>query len=179
LATSVSGAPFTQLSLPCQPPPAGYGGPLSAVSLAATSANDVAVVCVGDPATETTLKQVFTSTDGGHTFTRQPDPPDAGDGVAVSLPSASTVVLAIDGAVDGVERLTAPATTWGYSLSLPDGGVGITDFDFVDPLHGWLIDGPAHTTLHELSLQSAAAPFGRLYLTENSGASWHVAQIPD
>jgi hypothetical protein len=178
LATSVSGGTFTQLPIPCQTPPAGYGGPLSAVSLAVSSPNDVAVLCLGDPATESALKQVFVSTDGGHTFIRQADPPDNGGGASVALPDSSTVVLAVSGASDGVERLIAPSTTWAYSLSLPDGGVGLSNLHFIDPLHGSLIDGAAQTTLHELSLQNPAAPFGRLYLTDNGGASWRIAQIP-
>jgi hypothetical protein len=180
LVTSVNGGPFTALPIPCQAPPPSYGGgPLPPVSLAADGPEDLALACVGDPGAGSALKQVFVSTDGGHAFTRLADPIGVGISAALALPSPGTVVLASSSAASYVSHLVAPAPVWTVTLGLPDGGVGLSNLTFVDAAHGAVIDGQASVTLAMLHLQSAAAPFGRLYLTADGGATWHAAQIPD
>jgi hypothetical protein len=174
---ALDGVHFFPLPVPCQAVPGQ--GPSSSVpaGLAARTPSDMAVVCLGGPASGQVPKQAYVSVDSGHTYIRVSDPPVAGDGAALVYPSPGTLLLETSSAASGVDRLGIPHGRWSSPLGFSDEGIGSTDLAFVDAGHGVVVHAPFDSALFFLGQPGAPRHLGELYLTNDGGASWHPQPI--
>lgn len=148
---SSAGGPLAGLPNPC---PSGT----LAGDLAVSSATDVAVLCVGDAGAGSSTKQVFVSSDSGHTYHALPDAPRGGQTVGFAAASPTTIALAAASGESWIYRTAGADTTWSTPLSFPDGGAGWADLGFTDATHGVVVSAPQQG--------------GRIYLTSDAGATW-------
>lgn len=146
-----AGGALAGLPGPC---PSGFvpGG------LAVSSATDIAALCAGEAGAGSSTKQVFVSTDSGHTYRALPDAPRSGQTVGFAAASPTTIALAAASGASWIYRTAGAGTTWSTPLSFPDGGAGWADLGFTDATHGVVVYAPQQN--------------GKIYLTSDAGASW-------
>jgi hypothetical protein len=179
-STILAVTPKRVVALPaqCAATPAGYANAITPVSLAASSPLNLTLACAGDPGAGSSLKEVFVSHNGGRTFARLANPPMTGDGAVVVMPNSATVLVQSTSAASSIFRLAAPGVAWSTPLVLSDGGIGMTDLTFADPLHGAFVDGPAFDALRVGGEASRTPYLGQLYLTDDGGLAWHAVSVP-
>jgi YVTN family beta-propeller protein len=135
-------------------------------TLAAYDQRRLTLVCTGDPGAGSAEKVVYSSRDGGATFTRVGQAPLGGiieNYVAQPRPrrvliATSSIAISIDASGNG-------GRTWHTALEL--GGAGNNDwndFGFTTATQGVALEGMAGET-------NRLVP-GHLYMTRNSGRSW-------
>lgn len=176
ILSSSDGRSFAPLTVPCAEPGATQAERFSPSAIAASDPSDVTVVCLDGVGAGNQLKQAYVSHDGGHAYVRLPDPPSAGDGAQLAMPSAETVLLGASSGATLVYRSNQPGESWGTALEFP-GGIGLEDLAFVDPSHGSLVSGPVNALFASGELGHVSG-VGRLELSDDAGATWRVVSVP-
>jgi len=178
ILASSDGLHFAPLPVPCSPQTMGEAGPFVPASLAASDPSDVAVACLGGAGTGNQFKQAYVSHDGGHTYQKLTDPPTAGGGAELVMPSPTTILLGSSSAASMVYRVASANGSWTTPLIFGNDGVELSDLAFVDPSHGAVVDGPANIALRLLSFANPPSSLGTLYLTDDGGTDWHLVHVP-
>jgi photosystem II stability/assembly factor-like uncharacterized protein len=145
---SIKDGTVTRRSLPC---PVGYQ---ASPVLAASADLSLAVVCAGMPAGPAQGKALFTSADGGATWTWASGTPDPSGYVTSLAATGSAIFLSGRGMPLMVSR--DAGASWRTALSSPSGG-GFGYVGFTDGVHGvaLALDEP-----------------GAIYLTDDAGRTW-------
>ncbi|MDQ6617298.1 MAG: hypothetical protein M3083_21770 [Actinomycetota bacterium] len=126
----------------------------------AAGSTTVGYLCVGQPASGTTTKQLLTSSDQGRTTQVAGMAPSAGDGGALVALSPTAWVLASSSAASLIYRSSDGGRTWPSPVTYLDGGLGFGDFGFTTPTQGVAIHGPAHDS-------------AQLIISRDGGATWN------
>jgi len=172
---SPDGSHFAELPDPCPTPGPGYWSP---VDLSASTPTDLAVLCAGNSAAGSEQKQVFVSSDGGHTYRQVAVPPFLGDAEAIAAASPTTLVVSARSGASWLYRATGADTGWTTAITFDDGGMGTSDLGFTDATHGVVVHAPPGGLLQLVGTALAAAGLGTLYLTDDGGASWYPVAVP-
>ncbi len=172
---SPDGSHFAVLPDPCPTAGPGYW---STVDLSASTPTDLAVLCAGNAAAGSEQKQVFVSTDGGHTYRQVAVPPFLGDAGAIAAATPTTLVVSARSGASWLYRTTGAGTGWTAAITFDDGGMGVTDLGFTDATHGVVVHAPPGGLLQLVGTAPATAGLGTLYLTDDAGASWYPVTIP-
>ncbi len=144
---------------------------LSASPLAAASSSDVAIACSdqGYPQPGLSVKEVFTSKNGGRTFHLAGQPPEAGQVYGLAMPPGKPRVITLN-AASGASYLYRSANsgkTWQEHVYY-DGGVGFNDLAYVTATTGYVI--------HFMGSPVIANSDG-LMKTTNAGRTWKNVTI--
>jgi hypothetical protein len=122
--------------------------------------------------------KLFISHNGGRGFRRLPNPAPTGLGAEVAMAGPTTLLLGTDNpAATWLERAVSPDTSWSTPFEAHDGGAGLADLAFVDPLHGAFVYCPAPFAVDYFG--PYGSPGGAVYLTDDGGSSWFPSHIPD
>ncbi len=163
LRTDDGGAGWTTLAVPCQ----GFGMPLATLD-----GMHVWLVCPGQPSAGSQAKDVYTSADGGVTWTlrAQTEPPaPVGkitiSGYAQSLALASNTTGFLGMNRGDLYRSVDGGATW-IASGLGPGEDFFPTTQFVDAMHGWAVA--------QLSTMDMAGRVG-LYRTADAGITWTLA----
>jgi photosystem II stability/assembly factor-like uncharacterized protein len=148
---------------------------LSASAVAAASRSDVAIACSdqGYPQPGLSVKEVFTSTDGGRAFHLAGKPgkvPEAGQVYGLAMPPGNPKRITLN-AASGASYLYQSANggkTW-TTLAYYDGGLGFNDLAYASATTGYVI--------HFMGTPVIAYSDG-LMKTTNAGRSWKNVTIP-
>jgi photosystem II stability/assembly factor-like uncharacterized protein len=141
--------------------------------MAAADPQNLWMLCGGVPATIMQGKALFTSTDGGKTWSRRADAMPPGEGGLNNLPLVGHVsdlaTISSRVAFIALGRYTLYATSDGGRIWVPsipidqttarDAGVEVVRF--VDDKHGWAVSGP-----------------NVIYWTDNGGVTWQAVTLP-
>jgi len=145
---------------------------VTASAVAAASASDVAIACSdqGYPQPGLSVKEVFTSANGGHTFhLAAGTPPEAGQVYGLAMPPGNSKVITIN-AASGASYFYESANggkTW-KSEEYLDAGLGFNDLAYVSATTGYVI--------HFLGTPVIATSDG-LLKTTNAGKTWKQVTI--
>lgn len=165
-ASTDSGQHWAKLSFRC---PSNFP---DVTAIAAASTADAALVCFnpGDPQPGSSIKKIFTSTDGGHIFRANGQPPEPGEPGTLAMPPGHpqvTTLTAVSGATF-LYRSADGGKTW-QTKTYFDGGLGTRDLAYVSATTGYLIHFGG----------GAYLAYGRgLMKTVDAGASWTTVPIP-
>ena len=145
---------------------------LSASAVAAASASDVAIACSdqGYPQPGLSVKEVFTSRNGGRTFHLVGRPPEAGQVYGLAMPMGKPRLITLN-AASGASYLYQSANggkTWRTHVYY-DGGLGFRDLAYVSATTGYVI--------HFMGSPVIGYSDG-LMKTTNAGRSWKNVTIP-
>jgi photosystem II stability/assembly factor-like uncharacterized protein len=165
-ASTDGGRHFTARSVPCDKPATPNVALEQAV---ATSATDVALLCVGNPGFSKAEKFVYTSTDAARTYHYAGMMGQFGiqSQLAVS-PSGNLAVASVsDGSFIYINN-THGGTKWTMVWASSDGGAGWNDIAYVTNTEAWIVRG-APSWL-------ANGP-GKLYVTRDAGKDWFIHPI--
>jgi photosystem II stability/assembly factor-like uncharacterized protein len=167
LATSTDGGRhWSTLPFHC---PASH---IDASGLAAASTADVALACSnsGFPQPGQSQKDVFTSTDGGRTFTLAGHPAEAGETGLLAMPPGQPTLITLT-AISGASYLYQSVNggaAW-HRATYFDGGLSFRDLAYVTASTGYLIHFSGGPVI----------AYGKgLMKTVNAGASWQNVRIP-
>ncbi len=167
LSTSTDGGKhWSKLSFHC---PAGYP---DASPVAAASTANVALACanLGFPQPGSSLKEVFTSANGGRTFHLAGRPGEPGEAGLLAMPPGHPQVITLT-ATSGASYLYRSADggkTW-HRATFFDAGLGFRDLAYASASAGYLI----HST------GGPVIAYGKgLLKSTNAGASWTHVPIP-
>lgn len=149
---------------------------LSASVVAAASRSDVAIACSdeGFPQPGSSVKEVFTSANGGRTFRLVGKPsqvPETGQVYGLAMPPGSPKVITLN-AASGASYLDQSANggrTWTTKNAYFDGGLGFNDLAYASAATGYVI--------HFLGSPVIAYSDG-LMKTTNAGRTWKNVIIP-
>lgn len=140
--------------------PPGYG----MVSAAAASTQQVTLLCAGDSAMGSQGKILYSSADGGASFSVAGTPPLGGDQLKLlAEPTAQHIFLATSSAATWLDVSGDGGNTWTTALYLRDGGLGWSDFGFTTATQGVAIEHPTNP----------AAGTSTMYMTWDAGQTWH------
>jgi hypothetical protein len=152
-------------------PPSGPSGLLSAVLVAPTGGDALALVRVTTPGVHSPVySTVYTSDDLGAHWRKAGAPPANANPYAIAAGTPGNVVIAMFDNAPWLLRSTDGAATWTSVTARDKNVVGWGDLDFTTPADGSAIDGPA----------DAIAPIGwpgHLFLTSDGGATWHQVRF--
>jgi hypothetical protein len=129
-------------------------------SVGAFSAQQITLLCTGNPGLGQTEKVLYASSDGGTHFTRVGPVPSGGDGGLLAEATPSRLFVATASGATWVYASTNGGRSWHNGLFLADGGLGWSDFGFTTATQGAGIEGrPA---------------FGRpvMWITRDGGTHW-------
>jgi hypothetical protein len=141
--------------------PPGY----AMASTAAASTQQVTLLCTGNSGMGQQGKILYSSADGGTTFTLTGTPPLGGDQFEqLAEPTAQHIFLATYSAATWLDMSGDGGTTWSTALRIDDGGLGWSDFGFTTPTQGAAIEGHPGNPVNETST---------MYMTRDAGQSWH------
>jgi hypothetical protein len=134
-------------------------------SAAAYSTQQVTLLCTGNSGMGQQGKILYSSGDGGASFSLAGTPPLGGDQLELlAEPTAQHIFLATFSAATWLDVSGDGGTTWSTALTIQDGGVGWSDFGFTTPTQGVAIEGypgnPANGT-------------STMYMTWDAGQTWH------
>jgi photosystem II stability/assembly factor-like uncharacterized protein len=160
-----SGQHWSKLSFHCPPKE------LSASAVAAASTSDVAITCSDDgyPQPGFSVKKVFTSTNGGHTFHLAGGPPEPGQVYGLAMPPGNPQVITLN-AASGASYLYQSAKggrTW-KNNEYSDGGLGFNDLAYASATTGYVV--------HFMGSPVIAYSDG-LMKTMNAGGTWENVTI--
>lgn len=161
-----SGKHWARLSFRCP----SYAVDASAV--AAASTKNVALACsdAGFPQPGSSVKLVFTSSNGGRTFHFVGQPPEAGQVRTLAMPPGHPRLITMTAASGAsyLYRSTNGGRTW-RTTTYSDGGLDFRDFAFVSATTGYLIHfGGTPVIAYSMGLMKTA----------NAGAHWTKVTIP-
>ena len=139
-----------------------YFGPSS---VAATSAEGLALLCVGPGFAGGAEKLLYTSVDDGAHWKKAGTPSSEGDAQALAG-SGSDLVLATASGASWLDRSANSGRTWKTAVTYGDGGVGWADLGFTTPLDAVVVHGPAD------SAGNTDGRPGKLVLSSDGGATW-------
>ena len=144
---------------------------LSASAVAAASRSDVAIACSdqGYPKPGFSVKEVFTSTNGGRTFHLAGAPPEPGEVYGLAMPPRNPQVITLN-AASGASYLYQSANggkTWKANV-YSDAGLGFNDLAYVSATTGYVI--------HFMGSPVIAYSEG-LMKTTNAGGTWKNVTI--
>ena len=164
--TTDSGKLWKKLSFSC---PAGV---LSPSGVAASSPSDIAIACSdqGYPQPGMSIKQVFTSTNGGRSFHLQGEPSEAGEVNLLAMVPGNPKVLTLIAASGATfaDRSVNGGKTWAQT-TFNDGGTGMRDLAYVSASTGYMV----HVS------DSPALAYGLgLLKSVNAGKTWRTVKIP-
>jgi photosystem II stability/assembly factor-like uncharacterized protein len=164
--TANSGKTWTRLAFKC---PAGV---LSPSEVAASSPSDIAIACSdqGYPQPGMSIKEVFTSANGGKTFREQGEPSEAGQVYQLAMAPGNPKVLTLEAASGAtfLDRSVNGGKTW-TQATYDDGGTGLRDLAYVSATTGY--------TVHVSDSPALAYGLG-LLKTANAGKTWRTVKIP-
>jgi photosystem II stability/assembly factor-like uncharacterized protein len=160
LVTTNGGLTDAQVSTPI--PPAGY----TPESVAVTSSQTLALLCVGQGYTGHTDKRIYTSDDLGARWFRAGEPSNAGDAEALAGGSPSELILVAASAASWIDRSTDGGQRWRTPLAYDDGGQGWADLGFTTPADAVVVHGPADANGNRYGRP------GQLLLSSDGGATW-------
>jgi hypothetical protein len=176
LFASADGLHFSRLAVPCSPGNSTDLVPFRPEQLAASSPSDLVLTCLGPPAMGSQAIEVLISHNGGRTFRRLPNPAPIGLGAEVAMAGPTLVLGTRNPAATWLERAVSPGASWSTPFEAQDGGAGLADLAFVDPLHGAFVYCPAPFAVDYFG--PYGAPGGEIYLTDDGGSSWSPVHIP-
>lgn len=161
-----SGLHWSKLAFAC-PAPA-----VSASEVAAASASNVAIACTDDgfPQPGSSVKEVYTSADGGRTFHLAGKPPEPGQVYGLAMPPGNPQVITLN-AASGASYLYRSANggkAWSETEYF-DGGLGFNDLAYASSTTGYVI--------HFLGSPVIAYGLGMMKTT-NAGGTWKNVPIP-
>ena len=162
LVTTNGGLTDAQVSTPILP--AGY----SPESVAVTSSQTLALLCVGQGYTGHTDKRIYTSPDLGARWVRAGTPSNAGDAEALAGGSPSELILVTASAASWIDRSPDGGQHWTTPLAYDDGGQGWADLGFTTPSDAVVVHGPADANGNRYGRP------GQLLLSSNGGATWQA-----
>jgi hypothetical protein len=143
-----------------------------ASAVAAASTADAALVCFnpGFPQPGSSVKVVFATTDGGHTFHATGRPPEPGEPGILAMPPAHPQLVTLTAASGAtfIYRSADSGKTW-QTTTYDDGGLGTRDLAYVSATTGYMIHFSGGPYL---------AYTKGLLKTVNAGASWTAIAIP-
>ncbi|MGH3157444.1 MAG: WD40/YVTN/BNR-like repeat-containing protein [Streptosporangiaceae bacterium] len=146
---------------------------LTPTAVAAASSADVAIACsdASYPQPGSSIKKVFTSSDGGLTFqvaTGQPAEPGNVGGLAMPPGSPQVITLTASSGATYLYKSTNSGTTWSRE-TFSDGGLDVRDLAYVSATTGYLV--------HYNGGPVIAYTLG-LMKTTNAGKTWTTISIP-
>jgi photosystem II stability/assembly factor-like uncharacterized protein len=134
------------------------------VSAAAASTQQVTLLCAGNSGMGSQGKILYSSADGGASFSLAGTPPLGGDQEKLlAEPTAQHIFLATSSAATMLYVSGDGGRTWTTALYLRDGGLGWSDFGFTTPTQGAAIEHPANP----------ASGTSTMYMTWDAGQTWH------
>ena len=164
--TTNSGKTWKKLSFSCP------RSVLSPSEVAASSPSDIAIACSdqGYPQPGLSIKEVFTSSNGGRTFHEVGKPSQAGQVYQLAMVPGNPNVLTLEAASGAtfLDRSINGGVTWRQAEYF-DGGTGMRDLAYVSASTGY--------TVHVSDSPALAYGLG-LLKTTNAGATWTTVKIP-
>lgn len=161
-----SGKHWTKLSFQCPTPD------IAASAVAAASTKNVAIACSDQsfPQPGSSLKAVFTSSNGGRTFRLAGEPPEPGQVRTLAMPPGRPQVITMTAASGAsyLYRSVNAGKSW-QTTTYFDGGLDFRDFAYVSASTGYLI--------HFGGIPIIAYTMG-LMKTADAGAHWKKVTIP-
>lgn len=151
LYATKTGTGWVRQDVPC--------GVFGVDSLAAYDEQQVTVLCAGPSGMGSSLKVVYSSRDGGASFTRIGQAPLGGIGGTLAQPRPRRVLIATRSGATWIYASSDGGRAWHTALTLADGGAGLTDFGFTTARQGVAVEGNPSIGSH-------------LYMTRNSGRTW-------
>jgi hypothetical protein len=151
LYTTQAGVGWVQEPVPC--------GTFGVDSLAAHDTQRITLLCAGSAGMGSSGKVVYSSRNGGASFTRVGQAPLRGIGGAVAQPQPVRLLIATSSGATWIYASSDGGQTWQTALTLSDGGAGLTDFGFTTATQGVAVEGRPDFGSH-------------LYMTKDSGQSW-------
>jgi len=125
-------------------------------------------------------KQAWSSSDGGRTWSRLPDPPYGGDLGGLDVAPGGREFLTTGGGDSALQTSDDGGRTWRRVLAFPDGGAGLGDLALPDATSGYLVHGRpdlAGTGNQGRDLDSLIDALG-LWATSDGGRTWHHVDTP-
>ena len=162
LVTTDGGLTVHHRALPRPPQPA------TPSAVAATSAGTLAMLLAGQGAAGSVEKVVYTSADGGATWSKAGAPNREGDPVTIAGGSPTTILVGAASGASWIFRSADGGRAWTTALTYGDGGMGWADLGFTTPTRVVVVHGPADT-----SGNKDGRP-GQLLLSSNGGATWQA-----
>ena len=151
LYATQTGTGWVQEPVPC--------GTFGVDSLAAYDTQRVTLLCAGSAGAGSSGKVVYSSDNGGASFTRVGQAPLGGIGGALAQPQPGRLFIATNSGATWIYASSNGGQTWQTALMLSDGGAGLTDFGFSTATQGVAVEGHPDIGSH-------------LYMTRDSGKSW-------
>jgi hypothetical protein len=153
-----TGQSWVQEPVTCTPP-------YQLASAAAYSTQQLTLLCAGDPAMGTEGKAVYSSVNGGASFSLTSAWAGPGDHFnLLAEPTAQHIFLATSSSATWLDVSGDGGTTWSTALTIDDGGVGWSDFGFTTPTQGVAIEGYPGSPYNGTST---------MYMTWDAGQTWH------
>jgi hypothetical protein len=156
------------VSIAVHPTPCTTTGVSRATSVAVTSPDGLALLCIGQGFTGHTIKQVYLSSDSGAHWIKAGAPSPVGDGGTLAAATTSQLAIATESAASWLFYSGNAGSTWKIVLTDGDGGMDWADLGFTTFADGVVVHGPA------IDDGNSSGRPGQLLLTENVGATWHV-----
>jgi hypothetical protein len=153
VTTADGGATWKPLTVPCTLDYTVFA------DLAVVDPSHLWLACASDPATIQQLKPVYSSADGGATWTAAADSGLFAHLASIAAPVAGTVFMALERG--GLITTSTGASAWADAVPATDVcDAGLSRVLFVDPHHGWASGG-------EPGCQHAV-----VWRTTDGGATW-------
>ena len=164
--TTNSGKTWTKLSFNCP------RSVLSPSEVAASSPSDIAIACSdqGYPQPGMSIKEVFTSANGGRTFHQVGGPSEAGEVYLLAMVPGNPKILTLVAASGAtfLDRSANGGKNWAQA-EYYDGGTGMRDLAYVSATTGYQV----HVST------SPALGYGQgLLKTTNAGKTWRTVKMP-
>jgi photosystem II stability/assembly factor-like uncharacterized protein len=154
LYSTQTGQSWVREPVSCAP---GY----AMASAAAYSTQQVTLLCAGNSGMGSQGKILYSSSDGGASFSLAGMPPTGGDQFEqLAQPAAQHIFMATFSALTLLDVSGDGGRSWGTALSINDGGLGWSDFGFTTPAQGAAIYGNLRFGSH-------------MYMTWDAGQTWH------